>query len=203
MFFAGRSVLHRIDADFRARGLGDAASIMARRVREGASIKVMLLDPRSDILPRLAREEGQNRLQLLLDLAISLGVCERLHGLLRDADLPSTASLDVRTFDEVPYFAYHKVDARVILGFYFSTALGHASAAFEAVDLQTREFFDSHFSAMFGRATETYVVRIDPHRRSSELHGMLFAELRKYLQQELGQEEAHAAMTGSPRRRGS
>lgn len=201
MFFAGRSVLHRIDADFRARTIGSAEGILARRVREGASIRVLFLDPRCDIIHRLADEEGQSRRDLLRDIAASIGICERLHLLLKGVVLPATASLDIRVFDEIPYFAYHKVDARIIVGFYFSSALGHQSAAFDVVDLQTREFFDAHFTAMFGRAATSnkVVLRIDPHRRSSDLNGDLLAELRTMLEKELGREHVHGAMGEQPR----
>jgi hypothetical protein len=196
MFFAGRSVLHRIDADFRARTIGSAEAIVARRVKEGASIKILFLDPRCDIIHRLADEEGQSTKDLLRDVATSLGICERLHSHLKDLVLPATASLEIRVFDEIPYFAYHKVDSKVIVGFYFSSALGHQSAAFEVVDLQTKEFFDAHFTAMFARAATKYVLRIDPHRRSSDLNALLVAELRTKLDTELGQVEAHRAMGG-------
>lgn len=198
MFFAGRSVLHRIDADFRARTIGSAEGIIARRLKEGANIKIMFLDPRSDIIPRLAQEEGQSPKQLLSDVATSLGICERLHNLLGEANLPNTASLDIRVFDEIPYFAYHKVDTKVIVGFYFSSALGHQSAAFDVVDLQTKEFFDAHFTAMFSRAGETHVVRIDPHRRTPDLNEALLAQLQSNLQKELGQEETRHLMQGQP-----
>jgi hypothetical protein len=194
MFFAGRSVLHRIDADFRARRIGSADAIIARRVREGASMKVLFLDPRCDVINRLAQEEGQSTKDLLKDVATSLGVCERLHGHLKGVLLPASAKLEIRVFNEIPYFAYHKVGSKVIVGFYFSSALGHQSAAFEVVDVQTKEFFDAHFTAMFARAASQYVLRIDPHRRSCDLNARLLGHLRTRLEEELGHAEVHRAM---------
>ncbi|MCP4113559.1 MAG: hypothetical protein GY749_49885, partial [Desulfobacteraceae bacterium] len=145
MFFAGRSVLHRIDADFRERTISTAEQLIARRLSEGATFKIMFLDPMSDLIPRLAKEEGQTEEQLLSDVATSLGVCRNLYNILQKEKLPSKANLDIRIFDEIPYFAYHCVGDNVIIGFYFSSALGHASAAYDVVDRQTKEFFGEHF----------------------------------------------------------
>ena len=189
IFMAGRSVLHRVDTDFRARQLGPAEECVARRLSEGAKIKVMLVDPRSEIVPRLAREEGQTPKRMLSDVAVSLGVCIRLHNLLAARSLPASASLDIRVFDEIPYFAYQRVAELVIIGFYFSSTVGHQSAAYEIVDPQTKEFFAEHFHSIFGRASDTYVLRIDPHSARIELNESLIDELRTALAQLLGQAE--------------
>jgi hypothetical protein len=179
-FFAGRSVLHRIDEDFKHRELSDAATVLARRLSEGAKIKILLLDPRSDVIPRLAEEEGQSTNKLLLDLAISLGVCRRLYKLLAARTLPPSARLDICVFDEIPYFAYHSVGDMVIVGFYFSSILGHQSAAFEVVDPQTRAFFADHFHSIFARtqARGTNVLRFNSHDGRVELNEILFEDLR-------------------------
>jgi hypothetical protein len=195
MFFAGRSVLHRIEKDFRSRGVNNAAVTIARRLKEGASLKVLLLNPKSELVDRLAAEEGQKPEEMRADIATSLGICEELHKLLHNVTLPASANLDIRVFDEVPYFAYHCVDDTVIIGFYFSMALGHATAAFEVVDLQTRQFFDEHFKAKFSRASE--VLRIGPHNRMAVLNSQLLTELRHFLDQKLGAEASKRAWDGS------
>jgi hypothetical protein len=74
LFFAGRSVLHRIDADIRKRTQARAEDILIRRLIEGSKIKVLFLDPRTSILERLSREEGQRVRDMLADIATSLGV---------------------------------------------------------------------------------------------------------------------------------
>jgi hypothetical protein len=187
IFFAGRSVLHRVEADFKTRGIGNAESVIARRLGEGAKIKILLVDPRSEIVPRLAREEGQSPQRLLSDVAVSLGVCLRLHGLLVARTLPATARLDVRVFDEIPYFAYHSVGDAVIVGFYFSSTLGYQSAAYEVVDPHTKEFFADHFRSILGRASDTYLLRINPHSLRAELNEPLIAELRSHIVGQLGE----------------
>ena len=41
LFFAGRSVLHRIDADIRARTGASAADVILRRLKEGSKIRII------------------------------------------------------------------------------------------------------------------------------------------------------------------
>jgi hypothetical protein len=196
IFFAGRSVLHRVDADFQARGIGTAESSIARRLSEGTKIKVMLVDPRSNLIPRLAREEGQTPQRLLSDIAISLGVCIRVHQLIKEKTLPASARLDIRVFDEIPYFAYHSVGELVIVGFYFSSTLGHQSAAYEIVDPATKEFFADHFRSIFSRASENYILRINPHSGRAELNESLISEFRATIVKAIGESSAEHFIDG-------
>jgi hypothetical protein len=195
LFFAGRSVLHRIDYDFRFRGLGPAEKIIARRLSEAANIRIMFLDPRCDMISRLAKEENQSANELYSDLATTIGICERLYNSLKDHSYPS-ASLDIRLYDEVPYFAYHRVDDNVIAGFYFSSALGHSSAAYEIVDQQTRSFLEGHFISIFERARETWLLQIPVHRDRAEFNHTLFSQLKKALAKPLGEERLDQLLKG-------
>lgn len=131
LFFAGRSVLHRIDADIRARTGATAADVILRRLKEGSKIHILFLDPRIDIIARLADEEGQTLNAMLGDIDTSLKICRSLAELLEAQykDLPPGAELSVRVYDRVPYFAYHKQDREVIVGFYFDSAKGSTLAA--------------------------------------------------------------------------
>lgn len=190
LFFAGRSVLHRIDADFRSpsRSLGTAEERLAKRLYEGCSVRILFLDPRTDLIERLASEEGQTSKQLLGDIATSLGICQRLHDEIQHRNLPHSATLSVNVFNEMPYFAYHKVEEQVIVGFYFSSNVGHASAAFEVVDPQTKEFFGQHFNSIMVRSNVTYIVRTSPHNGRPEMNTTLLNNLKEVLIKELGPE---------------
>ena len=189
MFFAGRSVLHRIDADFKERAIGSAEKLISRRLSEGASFKVMFINPMSNLIPRLAAEENQSEEQLLSDVAVSLGVSKRLYKILKSIRLPPYAMLDIRVFDEIPYFAYHCVSDDVIIGFYFSSALGHASAAYDVLDRQTKEFFGAHFLSIFGRASNGYILRINPHSRKPEYNYQLMTELHNKIIDKIGEQK--------------
>src|SRR5262249_24088383 len=160
LFFAGRSVLHRIDADIRARTGGSAEEILLRRLKENSKIRILFLDPRTDILNRLAKEEGQTLQAMLGDIATSIGICRRLFDLVLQ-DFPALqhgAELTIRIYDRVPYFAYHKQDDDVVVGFYFLSTKGSSSAAYEIIDEQTKQVFGDHFiHIMYEAATTTLV----------------------------------------------
>jgi hypothetical protein len=188
LFFAGRSVLHRIDADFHSRGLGRAEDVLYRRLRDGCSIRILFLDPRSDLLPRLAQEEGQSLDLMLSDIAKSIGVCHRLASLINKGELPHRSRLDIRVYDEVPYFSYHKVNNDIIVGFYFTTSLGSASSAFEVKDPGTQEMFSGHFTAIFAHSSDRILLEVSDRSSNARFNDALFVTLRDVLEKKLGQE---------------
>ena len=144
LFFAGRSVLHRIDADIQERIGSTAEKILLRRLKEGSRISVAFLNPWIDIIGRLAEEEDQRLQTMLGDIATSLGICRRLYNLLEAEfpNLPKGAFLRVKVYDAVPYFAYHKEDTRTIIGFYFQSDVG-SSSAYEVLSEKTKAAFQS------------------------------------------------------------
>jgi hypothetical protein len=192
LFFAGRSVLHRIDADVRTRSLAAAEDILFRKLKEGSKIKILFLDPRANILERLANEEGQRLESMLGDIATSLGICKRLSNLLKEKykRLPANSELDIRIYDCIPYFAFHKQDEQVILGFYFpSMGLGSSSPAYEIIDDKTRQVFSGHFEHILAQAVSGSLVGFSGARGEPNFYEDLFDELCKYLQQKLGKEK--------------
>ncbi|MEV4077856.1 hypothetical protein [Nonomuraea fuscirosea] len=179
LFFAGRSVLHRIDADFKQRRLASVEEVLLRKLQEGSVIRILFLDPRSDLIPRLAKEEAQQDRQMLSDIGVSLDVCERLFHLLQSKPAPPRAQLHIRVYDEVPHFAYHRDNDQVIVGFYFATALGSASAAFEVIDAQSQGFFEGHFTSIFERASQGRILEVSPHGPNPHFNAALVNDLRK------------------------
>ncbi len=166
LFFAGRSVLHRIDADIRSRTAGSAEDILFRRLKEGSKIKILFLDPRTDLPDRLAKEEGQTPEAMLGDIATSIGICRRLHGLLlaNFSTLQPGAELGIRVYDRVPYFAYHRQDSDVIVGFCFLSSKGSTSAAYELIDDTTKQVFGDHFIGIYSEAATSTLVEFDGAR---------------------------------------
>jgi hypothetical protein len=189
LFFAGRSVLHRIQDDVEVRSGAALEEILAKKLLGGASIRVLFLDPRSKLIDRLAKDEGQPPEQMLTDIATSLGICRRLHGVLRKYPrFPGQAQLDVRIYDEIPYFAYHRENQKMYVGFYFSTSLGYRSAAFEAHDPEAQSFFENHFIHIFSRYEDQFIVKLPTFRGAPIFNENLFEELRTFLSQRLGEE---------------
>jgi hypothetical protein len=155
LFFAGRSVLHRIDADIRSRADGYVEDFILKRLKNGCTITILFVDPQLDIIERLAREEGQNYKDLLGDIAVSLGICKRLYALinLNYLELKTTANLFIRAYNRIPYFAYHKQNDEVLVGFYFQSGLGSTSALYELLDTKTKDIFSDHFKTISNEAT--------------------------------------------------
>jgi hypothetical protein len=188
LFFAGRSVLHRMDADIRSRTAGTttesaatAADILLRRLREGSKIHILFLDPRTNMLARLADEEGQTPAKMLGDIKISLEICSMLADLLNRhwSELPPGAELSIRVYDRVPYFAYHKQDGEVIVGFYFHSSRGYTSAAYELIDDETKEAFEGHFIGIRGEAAKSAIVEFDGARGKPNVSLRLVEDLLK------------------------
>ncbi len=187
LFFAGRSVLHRMDADIRARTAGAeakkgiaAADILLRRLREGSKIKILFLDPRTSISARLAEEEGQTPADMLGDIKTSLGICCTLGDLLssHSSEFPPGAELSIRVYDRIPYFAYHKQDSEVIVGFYFDSFRGSTSAAYELIDDETKKVFEEHFIRIWGEAGRNTVVAFNSARGKPNINRRLVEELQ-------------------------
>jgi hypothetical protein len=192
LFFAGRSVLHRINADIQSRIGSSAEEILLRRLREGSRISIAFLDPRIDVLERLAAEENQRLETMLGDIAISIGICHRLNDLLlrNSASLPTQAQLRIRIYDAVPYFAYHKQDDQVLVGFYFRSDVGSSSASYEVVDEKTKEAFGDHFREIVAGATANWILDFDGAHGTHSFNAPLFEELRRLMSEKLGSGEA-------------
>jgi hypothetical protein len=189
LFFAGRSVLHRIDADIRLRTGGSMEEIILRKLKEGSRIHILFIDPRCNIIERLALEEGQAAKRLLGDIAKSIGICKRIFNLL-DANylqIPQNAELSIKVYDKIPYFAYHKQDDEVIIGFYFLTGLGCTSAAYEVLDKRTKDHFGDHFVPIFLEAE--IIVDFDGARGRPSFNEELFIEMCKVLEEKIGGEK--------------
>ena len=184
MFFAGRSVLHRIDADIRDRTDASAESVLLRKLKEGSVIDILFLDPRLSIISRLAEEEGQTLNAMLGDIKVSLGVCRKLAELLEThwQELPARAALSIRVYDRVPYFAYHRQDGQAIVGFYFDSAKGSTSAAYELVDDETKEAFEDHFKKISSDAATNTIVEFDGARGRPTFNAALVEELEKSIE---------------------
>jgi hypothetical protein len=200
LFFAGRSVLHRIDFDFvNERGLGPAEVVLERRLIQGSDIRILFIDPRSELIGRLAEEEGQTPVSLLSDVAVSIGICKRLYANIQGVQFPPKAALQVRIYNEIPYFAYHKEDSKVIVGFYFSPALGWKSPAFEVLDARTRDFFEAHFSLVFDRASDKTLLELSAVRGTLLFNDDLYESLYLTLADTLGSNKADQLIAGKKR----
>lgn len=163
LFFAGRSVLNRIATDIRAQGETTIEDAVLRRLKEGCQINILFLDARVDMIERLAREEAQSKHSMLGDIGEALQAC-RAMALRIGAEwqeCPRAAKLTIGVYDRVPYFAYHKQDSEAIVGFYFDSAMGMTSAAYELIDDETKRAFQDHFVSLRKDAVRENRVIVD------------------------------------------
>ena len=187
LFIAGRSVLHRIDADFKKRNLGSAASRLAEKIQNGADITILFFDPRSEIIERLATEEGQSLKDMLTDIKTTLSICKELQDeLLKKRSINPRGKLSIRVYDQIPYFAFHKEDEIMIVGFYFSTTKGYQSAAFEVLGKENQEFFRGHFSSIYSKSIGNTVLELNPHGGTPMMNDNLYYELMKVIEEKIG-----------------
>ncbi len=196
LFFAGRAVLHRIQNDLDNRNIGPLENLLARKMDEGGNITLLFLDPRSDIIDRLASEEGQSKKQLLSDIAFSLGICVRLHKLIHGKRWKPPTELHIRVYDEVPYFAYHKEDNKALVGFYYAKSVGSTSAAFEILDMETLKFFQSHFDIIYDRAQKTDILEVSTRQPVAEFNSAFYLELYDSLVNNLGKKATDELISG-------
>jgi len=105
LFFAGRSVLHRIQEDFQIRHFAPVEDALIRKMHEGSKIRVLFCNPTWTLIPALAEEEAQQLKSLYTDLATSLGIVARLWEKLRDQALQG--EIEVRLYQEHVQYAYH------------------------------------------------------------------------------------------------
>jgi hypothetical protein len=84
------------------------------------------------------------------------------------------------------------------VGFYFSSALGYASAAYEVVDKDTKSYFTGHFVTMFERARDRggILLHIPTHRNKAELNETLLNDLTNALNNLLGEDECSRLIKG-------
>jgi hypothetical protein len=189
LFIAGRSVLHRIDKDFKSekRKLGSAASRFAEKIQDGAEITILFFDPRSEVIERLATEEGQSLREMLTDIKTSLMICKELYEILSNENhINPKGKLSIRVYDQIPYFAFHKENEKMIVGFYFSTTKGYQSAAFQVIGQENQEFFRGHFISIYNKSLGNNVLELNPHGGTPVMNDKLFHELMNAIEEKIG-----------------
>ena len=161
MFFAGRSVLHRMEKDFKDRKVGSVPDAFINHMRIGSRIRILFLDPTWDLLERIGAQEGRsNSLSLYNDLKTSLSLVKNLWDSLKSLNDSLPGSIDVRVYDTISQYAFHRVcdknkeKIEMYVGFYFADMLGWQSALFDISSKKIHSLFERHFSLIFDRARE-------------------------------------------------
>ena len=158
MFFAGRSVLHRMRSDFKNLSLAPVEDAIVEKMKGGFRIRILFMDPRWEMVERIATMEGRaSPTQLYADLEESLDVAKKIWEKLQTIGVPLSGSLEIRLCSNISQFAYHCVksitnpdtDTEMLVGFYFAIHLGWKTPLFEVRDKEIRPYFETHFSNLF------------------------------------------------------
>jgi hypothetical protein len=126
---------------------------------------------------------------MLADIAFSLGISKRIVDRLKGehSEVRQGARLTIQIYDQIPYFAYHKQNEHVIIGFYFQSVEGSSSAAYEVIDETTKRVFDQHFLKIRSKPSARVLVEFDSTRGGDALFfdDKLFDELCCFLKTKL------------------
>ncbi len=157
VFFAGHSVLHRIQRDLSDRALcGSVEEALARRVAEGCNIKILFLDPTWEMLPVIAESENQKIKTVATHIATSLGICKRLWMALVPHPHRGNGSIEISTCRELHQYAFHHViggadSVQMFMGFYFAKTPGLLTPLFVVESEDVQKWFAMHFDSIFRR----------------------------------------------------
>jgi len=196
VFFAGHSVLHRMEDDFGDLPLKSIEKAFAMKLSQGCNIRLLFLDPRWVFLDNVAdaQERGrQDPKELRKNLATSLGVIKRISAEMDNRAGPMPGSLEIRVCSEVTQYAYHYVECKdrdsseMYVGLYFAGELGTESPLFVVDNKDVRSAFQRHFDRVF-----TNAVPLLSQARGQErpvLNSTCYRECQKSLAEKIGEEE--------------
>jgi len=160
LFFSGRSGLSLLDQELQCFLNRRMEDVLLEKLNDGSHIKILFLDPRSDLPKRLAKEEKQSLKKLLGNIAISLGIVERIKTEMGCQDSTNQdAQLHIGVYDKIAHFAYHKDDEKMIIGFYLATDIGFHTAAFEVYDDEIAGQFTSYVEHLYNQSLDSFLVR--------------------------------------------
>ncbi len=152
-FFAGHSILHRVDEDFRSRGILPCEEALRQKISEGSKIRILFLDPTCKLLDDVANAGGQEPRLLRRHLVKTLEICKRLRAILGDKTYPG--ELEIRTCRAIVQYAFHHVTCKsrgtdeMLIGFYFVGMPGTETPVFETDNEEIRKCFSVHFRSLF------------------------------------------------------
>jgi len=160
LFFSGRSGLSLQDQELQRFLNRRMEDVLLEKLNDGSHIKILFLDPRSDLTKRLAKEERLSLRKLLGNIAISLGIFERIKTEMERQDFTNQdAQLHIGVYDKITHFAYHKDDEKIVIGMYLATDIGFHTAAFEIYDDEIAGQFTSYVEHLYNQSLDSFLVR--------------------------------------------
>lgn len=189
LFFAGHSVLHRVQADFTDRRLIPVEQALKQQLLGSSRIRILFLDPTWDFIDNIANAEKQPPSTLRRHLAITLGICQKLWKSIEHERL--IGEIEIRVCSELVQYAFHHVicrekgESEMLVGFYFAGRLGTKSPLFLIENEQIQEFFATHFKVVFDGAKTLLICSRDG---TKEFDYVYYRDCQNSLAQYLGSE---------------
>ena len=162
IFFAGHSVLHRVQKDFEDRQLKSVEENIEQKLSEGSHIRILFLDPTWELLNDVAKGEGQAINDFRLDLKTTLGVCQKIWKRIEGKKL--AGDIEIRTCRETVQYAYHytfcpdRDEKEMLAGFYYAGRLGTLSPLLLVEGKDIQNFFEEHFKNVFDREESIHLL---------------------------------------------
>lgn len=162
LFFAGHSVLHRIQADFRVLRLKDVEDALAEKIAGGSKARVVFLDPTWDFFRKIAESENQGISKMAKDIHVSLEICRRLSEKLKTREIQG--EIEIKVCRELVQYAYqHTIcsashSEEMLVGLYFAGVLGTQSPLLTVENRTMRDIFSRHFVTIFDRPTSRQLL---------------------------------------------
>jgi len=154
IFFAGHSVLHRIKADFKLLPVRNAEDAFLRKLEDGSSIKILLLDPAWQYVEDIITVQAQRPNDFYRDLHVALGfVGDIAKALQKRSSLQG--ELEIKMCRSNLHYSFHRIkyvqsgEVDMLVGFYFAGILGTHSPLFRAETEDIQDYFESHFEKLF------------------------------------------------------
>jgi hypothetical protein len=153
LLFAGHSVLHRIQKDFKDKKLASVEEAIRDKLLENSTIRILFLDIRWDLLDTVAKGEGQSGTSIRVDIATTLGVCKKIWERMKGEKLPGT--IEIRRCRELVQYAFQymecseKGESKMLCGLYFAGRIGAESPLLLVEGSKIQDFFLQHFKTVF------------------------------------------------------
>jgi hypothetical protein len=192
LFFVGRSVLHRMDKDLLSRKLNSVSENLIRRVKEGANIRILFLNPKWELIEKIATQEGRKSVrELYSDLKKTLHVVNEIHDKL-SLKCPCEGSIEIRMYEEINQYAFHSEEFSddknknyAYIGLYFANKLGWQSSVLSINTERTLKTFEDHFNIIFERAEKLLSCQQNVSNSLIEFNLKLYNEATNHINDKL------------------
>lgn len=191
IFFAGHSVLHRVDEDFSMLNLPKCEEALYMKVGHSSKIKILLIDPTWDFIEDIANAENQSIKDISEHLSITLKIIGNLYGLFETRKTKLNGSIEIKTCRNITQYAYHRVintykskeHPEIFIGFYFQDTVGSNTPLFKVENKSIVDFFEAHFLHIWNAPSSRTLFDYRSNRNDATIDTDYYEECRQKLKE--------------------